>query len=219
MGNKKKAIIFDLDGTLANTLESIAYSTNKALAQFGLAPFEKERYKYFVGDGAEELMRRCLIADGDTDLKHLPQMKEVYSTIFEENCMYHVEPYEGISELLGALKEKGVMIAVLSNKPHLRTIDVVNTLFGEGFFDMVQGQSAGIRKKPSPEGVFLIAERLKLAKEEIVYIGDTDTDMVTGKSAGVFTIGALWGFRDRAELQENHADAVIAHPDELLRYV
>lgn len=219
MDCKKKAIIFDLDGTLANTLESIAYSTNKALAQFGLAPFEKDLYKYFVGDGAEELMRRCLIADGDTELKYLPQMKAIYSTIFEEHCMYHVEPYEGILELLGALKEKGVMIAVLSNKPHLRTIDVVNTLFGVGFFDMVQGQIAGIQKKPSPEGVFLIADRLKLAKEEIVYIGDTDTDMMTGKSAGVFTLGALWGFRDQAELEENQADAVIAHPSELLQFI
>ena len=143
----------------------------------------------------------------------------LYREIFKENCMYEVKPYEGIRELLAKLKEAGVAIAVLSNKPHAETISVIETLFGKDYFDVIQGQKEGVAIKPSPEGVFQILETLSLTAEDILYLGDTSTDMKTGKSAGAFTVGALWGFRERAELEENHADAIIAHPLELLEYL
>lgn len=215
----KKAVIFDLDGTLADSLESIAYCTNKAIGKYGFAPFEKERFKYFVGDGAAELIRRVLTASGDETLSYYDRVKAEYDVIFEEHCMYKVVPYDGIVELLHALREKGIKTSVLSNKPHARTLDVISTLFGDGVFDAVQGQMEGINRKPSPDGVYHIAKKLGISMEEIVYVGDTNTDMQTGKSAGAFTVGVLWGFRERKELEENHADAIIAAPHELMDYL
>ncbi len=213
----KKAVIFDLDGTLTDSLESIKVSADKAIGEFGFGPYTKEQYKYFVGDGADTLIERCLEAGGDKGLAYFDRAFVEYQKIFQEYCMYRVVPYDGIRELLAELKERGIKIAVLSNKPHERTKDVIYTLFGEGYFDVVQGQIAGVEKKPSPAGVFCILEQL--TADEILYLGDTGTDMQTGKSAGAVTIGALWGFREREELLENHADYVIEKPLELLQYV
>ena len=215
----KKAVIFDLDGTLTDSLESIKVSADKAIGEFGFGPYTKEQYKYFVGDGADTLIERCLEAGGDKGLAYFDRAFVEYQKIFQEYCMYRVVPYDGIRELLAELKERGIKIAVLSNKPHERTKDVIYTLFGEGYFDVVQGQIAGVEKKPSPAGVFCILEQLKLTADEILYLGDTGTDMQTGKSAGAVTIGALWGFREREDLLENHADYVIEKPLELLQYV
>ena len=211
-----KAVIFDLDGTLTDSLESIAYCTNRSIGKFGFPPFEKERYKYFVGDGAAELVKRVLIADGDTDLAYYDKAKAEYDKNFEEDCMRGVVPYKGIPETIQALKERGVKIAVCSNKPHERTLDVIYQVFGKETFDMVQGQTPSIERKPSPESVFHIARTLGINMQDIVYVGDTSTDMKTGKSAGAFTVGVLWGFRDREELEEHHADMIIEKPCELL---
>lgn len=215
----KKAVVFDLDGTLSDSLDSITISANKAIGAFGFAPYDRERYKYFVGDGADELLRRCLIHDGDTELAWFEKVRAEYKSVFEEYCMYKVKPYDGIRELLSELKKRGVKIAVLSNKPHPRTLDVIYDLFGEGYFDCVQGQKPEVERKPSPEGVFAISRELGIPAKDMLYVGDTSTDMKTGKSAGTFTIGVLWGFRERGELEENHADAIIAHPMELLEYL
>lgn len=215
----KKAVIFDLDGTLTNTLKSLWKSTNMALATAGLPPHEIDSYKYFAGNGAKELIRKSLIADGDTELVHFDSVMEAYNRIFEEYCMFEVKPYDGIPELLKALKEKGLHLAVNSNKPQPRTVDVVEEIFGKDTFDLLVGQCEERRRKPAPDGVNYILEQLHLNKEDVLYIGDTCTDMQTGKSAGVFTVGALWGFRDRQELVENHADAIIEKPLELLQYI
>ncbi len=215
----KKAVIFDLDGTLTNTLKSLWKSTNMALATAGLPPHEIDSYKYFAGNGAKELIRKSLIADGDTELVHFDSVMEAYNRIFEEYCMYEVKPYDGIRELLKALKEKGLHLAVNSNKPQPRTVDVVEEIFGKDMFDLLVGQCEERRRKPAPDGVNYILEQLDLDKADVLYIGDTCTDMQTGKSAGVFTVGALWGFRDRQELVENHADAIIEKPLELLQYI
>ena len=133
--------------------------------------------------------------------------------------MYQVKPYDDIPKLLAALKEKGLKITVLSNKPHAQTIDVVETLFGKGYFDVIQGQKPEVPIKPSPAGVYEILKQLSLKIDDILYLGDTGTDMQTGKSAGVFTVGVLWGFRKREELEENGADAIIAQPLEALEYI
>lgn len=214
-----KAAIFDLDGTLADTLDSIAYCANETLRRQGYAPIEKQEYRYLVGDGAATLVERALKKSGDTELAHFTEAMQDYTEIFEEYCMYKVKPYEGIVSTLEALKHAGIKTAVLSNKPHPRTMKVIRDLFGEGMFDVVAGQKPEIEKKPSPEGVFAILRELQLEKDEVLYLGDTNTDMKTGKSAGVFTIGVLWGFRDRQELEENHADAIIAEPAEILKYL
>lgn len=215
----KKAVIFDLDGTLSDSINSIKYCADKALKPFGIGPFEKKQYCYFVGDGAANLVKRALIAGGDTELVHFEEAFALYKEIFRDNCMYEVKPYEGIRELLAKLKELGIKIAVLSNKPHAETINVIETLFGKDYFDVILGQQDGVAIKPSPDGVFLILKELSLTADDILYLGDTSTDMKTGKSAGAFTVGALWGFREREELKENNADVIIEHPLELLKYI
>lgn len=214
-----KAVIFDLDGTLSDSILSIAYCANRALEKFGLMPFETKRYQYFVGDGAAELIRRALQNQPFDRMDLFDEVMEEYKKLFAVDCMYEVKPYDGILELLTELKKRGLKIAVLSNKPHPNTCKVIHDLFGDGVFDIVQGQISEIRKKPSPDGVFRISEKLGVPIEEILYVGDTNTDMQTGKGAGAFTAGVLWGFRDRAELEENHADVIVEHPLELLAYI
>lgn len=219
MAGVKRAVIFDLDGTLSDSIASIKYCADRAIAPFGYGPFPESDYKYFIGDGAANLIKRALAAAGDEELVHFDQAFELYRQYFALDCMYQVKPYEGIPELLAALKDRGVRIAVLSNKPHAQTVDVVESLFGRGYFDVIQGQREGVPIKPDPGGVFEILKELKLKPEDILYLGDTATDMRTGKSAGAFTVGALWGFRDRKELEESHADAVIGRPSELLGFL
>lgn len=211
-----KACIFDLDGTLTDSLESIAYSANRAIAAFGFTPNPVEAYKHFAGDGADTMLERSLIAAGDVNLEYIEPVKQKYKELFQKDCTYLVEPYEGIVELLKILKEKNIKIAVLSNKPHNRAVDVVETLFGKDYFDIVMGQSKHIKRKPSPDGALIIADELGLLTSECIYIGDTNTDMITGKSANMFTVGVTWGFRDRQELEANNADYIIDSPLQLL---
>lgn len=215
----KKAVIFDLDGTLADTIASIAWCGNRALARFGLPSFTEAEYKRFVGDGAAMLVRRALLAAGDGKLSRFDEVYQEYRDIFSRDCMYQVKPYEGIVPLLSELKKRGIRIAVLSNKPDADSRHVVEELFGKGYFDHVQGQAEGIPRKPDPAGVYRIMEAFGMRAEDFLYVGDSCVDMRTGKAAGLFTVGVLWGFRDRAELEENHADAVIARPEELLSFL
>lgn len=212
----KKAVIFDLDGTLSDSIASIKYCGDRTLERFGYGPFPEADYKYFVGDGAANLVKRALSASGDKELVHFEEAYALYREYFAADCMYQVKPYDGIPELLAELKARGLKLAVLSNKPHGQTIDVIETLFGKDCFDHIQGQKESIPIKPDPAGVFQILEQFGLTADEVLYLGDTATDMKTGKSAGAFTVGALWGFRDRQELEEAHADAIVAHPLEVL---
>lgn len=211
-----KACIFDLDGTLADSVESIANSANNAIMEFGFEPNTVERYKEFAGDGADEMLKRSLIAAGDNELEYFERVKARYKELFAKDCMYKVKPYEGITELLGNLKDKNIKIAVLSNKPHLRAVDVVEQLFGKDYFDIILGQTEHINRKPSPDGALIIADELELLTSECIYIGDTNTDMITGKAANMYTVGVTWGFRDMQELLDNGADLIIDSPLELL---
>lgn len=230
-----KAVIFDLDGTLANTLESLSYCTNRALADFGFPAQETEQFKRFVGNGARMQIARALRSAGDTETEkagcgtdddgytteplHLEEVLERYLEYFEKDCMYKVVPYDGITELLDILKKKQVKIAVFSNKPHENTVNVIDTLFEKAYFNCIQGQMPDIRKKPSPDGLFLILDKLGVGRDEILYVGDSCVDMDTGKAAGVETIGVLWGFRGRDELLCHGADALIDRPAQLLEYL
>lgn len=219
---KKRAVIFDLDGTVADTLESIAYSANMTLEALGLKKRPVEEYNYYAGDGADVLVKRALkVACGSDERAQelFPDARAKYKEVFEKYCMYHVKPFDGIIEMLDGLKAQGIKIGVLSNKPHERTVVVVNELFGESYFDLVCGQREGIPKKPDPSGARIMLKDFGVEPEECLYVGDTNVDMQTGKNTGMFTVGVLWGFRDREELENNKADAIIAHPLELLNYV
>ena len=214
-----KACIFDLDGTLINTLESMTYSVNLTLEEMGLSKITKDQCRLFVGNGARVLIEKSLKAAGDTDASRIEEGMEIYGRIFDRNCTYHVTPYEGIPEMLKALKDKGIQLAVLSNKPDRQTVKVVKAIFGEELFDYAQGQKEGIRRKPEPDGVWYLMEQMHVSKEECLYIGDSEVDAATGRNAGLKTIGVLWGFRDRKTLETAGVDDLIDRPDELLQFV
>lgn len=214
-----KACIFDLDGTLTDTLESLSYSVNATLCELGLGQITDEQCKAFVGDGARALIERSLQAVGDTDLKLADEAMQIYNRIFKDNCTYHVAPYEGITEALQELKEFGIKLAVLSNKPHAQTVDVVRTFFGQELFSYVQGQMEGVPKKPDPTAAIMIAQTFNIPVEQCVYIGDSDVDMQTGIAAGMQTVGVTWGFRTKAVLTLHGAHHTIDKPDELISIV
>lgn len=211
-----KACIFDLDGTLADTVESIAYGVNHTLEYFGYAPRPVEEYNFYAGDGMDMTLKRALAAAGDKEGIHMKEGTPITRKFFGENPLYRVKPFTGIKEMLKALKERGIKMAVFSNKPHDAAVDVVATIFGNDIFDWVQGQSSEVPKKPDPTGANTIARRFGFQKEEFMYFGDTNTDMQTGLAAGMYTVGVTWGFRSREELEENHATAIINHPLQVL---
>lgn len=214
-----KACIFDLDGTLTNTLESMTYSVNLTLKEMGLSQITKDQCRMFVGNGARVLIEESLKVSGDPEASRIEEGMEIYGRIFDLNCTYHVTPYEGIPEMLKALKDRGIHLAVLSNKPDRQTVKVVKEIFGDNIFDYAQGQKDGIRRKPEPDGVWYLMEQMQVSKEECLYIGDSEVDAATGKNAGLKTIGVLWGFRDRKTLETAGADHLIERPEELLQFV
>ena len=214
-----KACIFDLDGTLTNTLESMTYSVNLTLKEMGLSQITKDQCRMFVGNGARVLIEESLKVSGDPKASRIEEGMKIYGRIFDQNCTYHVRLYEGIPEMLKALKDRGIHLAVLSNKPDRQTVKVVKEIFGDNIFDYAQGQKDGIRRKPEPDGVWYLMEQMQVSKEECLYIGDSEVDAATGKNSGLKTIGVLWGFRDRKTLETAGADHLIERPEELLQFV
>lgn len=214
-----KACIFDLDGTLTSTLDSIHYSVNETLREMDLPDITKEECRQFVGDGARCLMERTLRRIGEENVCRIDEAMEVYGRIFDENCTYLVEPYDGIVDMLQELKERTIQLSVLSNKPHPQTVKVVREIFGEGIFSYVQGQMDGIPKKPDPTGVWKLQEKMKVSKEDCLYVGDSEVDIRTGHASGLETVGVLWGFRSKKVLEDAGAENLITHPRELLDFL
>lgn len=210
-----KACIFDLDGTLANTLESMAYVANEILKSMNLKQQPVENFKYYSGEGADMLIRRCLKDAGDPELTHYEEVRRIYRKKFDEDPLYKVVPYEGIKEMLKELKKRGMKLAVCSNKPHVAAVKVIEKMF-DGYFDFVIGQSDSIRRKPAPDGPLKAASEFGVSPSECMYVGDTKTDMETGTAAKMHTVGVLWGFRDREELESNGAEKVAEKPQDLL---
>lgn len=216
-GKIYRACIFDLDGTLANTLESIAYFGNGTLAAFGLPSIPAEEYKLLVGNGADTLMRRMLrrvnASLSDNDFK---KFRAEYDRRYESEPMKLVTPYPGLPEMLKGLKDRGFLLGVLSNKPDNMTQYIVRELYG-GLIDEARGQREGVPKKPDPTAVLDIAKGFCLSPMEILYVGDSGVDMETGKNAGMNPCGVLWGFRDRNELLSHGAKYLAADATELER--
>ena len=212
-----QGVIFDLDGTLLATLESIAKSGNEMLKHFSLPEAPVPKYGSFAGDGADVLVERALRYAGDTTLSHLEEAKKIYRACFREFCAYRVEPYAGILEMLDGLCEKGIKLAVFTNKPHENAVKLMKEYFPKHPFTHVLGQCDAYPRKPDPEGIFQITKEWGVTPEECFYVGDSDVDMKTGKRANCLTVGVLWGFRTKEELLSNGADHVISHPAELLQ--
>lgn len=216
-----KCCIFDLDGTLLDTLDAITYTGNLMLKEMGLEESEREEYKYMVGDGAATLVERLIKKGGDPTCEKLEEAIAVYQREFAIHSMDGVGPYDGILDMLKALKEEGTKIAVLSNKPHARTIENIETVFGKGYFDHIQGEmeAQGVKKKPDPSGVYQVMKALGMEQKECLYIGDTNTDMMTGRNAGLTTVGVTWGFRPEEELRSFDPAYVVHHPMEIAEVV
>ena len=213
---KFKACIFDLDGTLLETRASIARPVNMTLAHFGLSPRPVEMFGIYTGDGIETCLRRALADAGDPEGECFDEGIVMCRRWYHEDPAFEVTPYPHMPETLRELKKRGVILTVLTNKPHENTPGSIEPFYGSDLFDYMQGAEEGRPIKPDPAGVFEILRRFNLQKEDVIYIGDTNTDMKTAHAAGVFAVGVTWGFRDRAELEENNADRIIDDPRELL---
>ena len=214
-----KACIFDLDGTLTDTLDSLVYSVNETLKEMDLTEISRKQCQAFVGNGARKLLEDSLDAAGDDGHTRIEEAMEIYKRIFDVNCTYQVKPYDGIMGLLGKLKERSIKTAVLSNKPHGQTMKVVREVIGEEWMDWAQGQQENVARKPDPEAVYSILERFGVQKEEALYIGDSEVDIKTGNNAGLTTIGVTWGFRSREQLVEAGALNLIDKAGELLNFL
>ena len=202
----KKLCIFDLDGTLLNTLDSIAYYVNDTMKHFELPVIETEKIRTFVGNGAKNLISRSLRYNGsELDAE---KVLSVYIEKYNSDALYLVKPYDGIRELLSKLHENGVTLAVLSNKPHSSTSIMIDEIFGKDLFSVVRGPYNNEKVKPEPAVANEIAKGFE--KENCFFIGDSDVDIETGKNALMHTVGVTWGFRDRDVLQNAGAEKIVS---------
>lgn len=211
-----KGVIFDLDGTLLDTLESIAKSGNEMLRHYGFLPAPVARYGIYAGDGADVLVERALREAGDVTLSFYEEARKLYRECFHRFCSYEVKPYEGILPMLSALLEHQIPLAVYTNKPHENAVRLVEEYFGANTFTHILGQSPDRPRKPDPAGIFEITKDWGVSPKDCLYLGDTDVDMQTGTAAGCVTVGVLWGFREEKELLDHGARLLAHHPLEIL---
>lgn len=214
-----KVCIFDVDGTLTNTVHTLAHFVNAETAQHGIPPAPVEQFKYFAGNGARTLIHRVLAYHGIENASLEDTILKDYNAAYDANFLYLCTLYDGVADMITALHTHGIALAVLSNKPQSTTEKIINAFFGADIFSIVLGQREGIPLKPDPYGVFEILEKLHCKKEECLYIGDTAVDVHAGQNAGLATVGVLWGFRGRQELEEAGATYIIDQPSALLPLV
>lgn len=210
-----KGVIFDLDGTLLQSLPDIASSMNRTLRRFGLPEHPLEAYNTMVGNGARKLTERAV----GSRLELTEQVYRAYRQEYAAHTCVDSYPYEGVVPMLEALGQKSIPICVFSNKDHPDVLSVVRHYFAGIRFAQVRGRQDGVALKPDPEGALLIAEALGISPRDMLYVGDTGTDMDCGRNAGMVTVGVTWGFRSRGELEEHRACHIIDKPGELLRLV
>lgn len=212
----KKTVIFDLDGTLLDSIEDIASSMNKVLESLQLPTHKIEDYKHFVGGGVDILVENAL-SNQSKEIKD--EVIKRFKIEYDGKLHSKTLPYDGIYELLDELKKLDINLAVLSNKPHEFTVSYVNHFFKNYNFKEIHGQKKDVPKKPDPKAALDIVKCLDSSCENTYFIGDTKIDMQTAKNANMIAIGVLWGFRDKEELNENGADFLVNHPLDILKIV
>ena len=213
-----KAVLFDLDGTLLDTLQDIADACNAALARHGFAPRPVQAYRYFVGDGVATLISRVVPVE-DHDPATLANVASTYREEYQKNWNATTRPYDGIPALLDELTERKIALAVLSNKPDEFTRRCVHEFLPGWQFAVVQGASDTFPPKPDPAAALHIANSLNIPSREFAYLGDTNTDMETATSASMLPVGVLWGFRTAEELLKSGARLILTKPCELLNHL
>ncbi len=210
-----KAILFDLDGTLLDSLEDIGDAVNRVLAGKGFPVHELDAYRYFVGDGTAMLINRALPEEERNDDVIRACLSE-YLEDYGRNWNVRTKPYEGIPEMLDALNDRGLKMAILSNKPHEFTKQCATELLSNWNFDVVIGQRNGVPPKPDPAGALEVAKLLNILPADFLYIGDSGVDMKTAVASGMVPVGVLWGFRSMGELKDNGSLALVDRPSEIL---
>lgn len=217
--NNIKVCIFDLDGTLTNTIRAIAHFGNLALDAVGLGAISVEDYKRYVGDGRDKLIHRMLDAHNSDTPELFIKARDIYDAGYENDYLYDTDAYDGIKELIAELKARGIKLAVCTNKPDNVAHFVVNTIFGADCFDMVAGVIDGMPTKPDPYNALRIADKLGVTPDECIFLGDTNVDISTAKNAKMTAVGVLWGFRAQTELIQAGADYIIDAPHKLLQLI
>ncbi|NDV66131.1 HAD family hydrolase [Bacteroides sp. 224] len=212
----KKLIIFDLDGTLINTIADLAQSVNHALTILGFPTHQEEEYNFMVGNGINKLFERAL-PEGEKTEANILRMREEFLAFYSEHNADKSCPYPGIPELLHTLNEQGYLMAVASNKYQAGTEKLVNHYFGNIPFIAVLGQREGINPKPDPTIIHDILQVAQVSKEEVLYIGDSGVDMQTAINADITSCGVTWGFRPRTELEGFQPNYIIDKAEEVLQ--
>jgi len=212
---KYKGIIFDLDGTLLDTLDDLSGSFNHALMESGFETHDTASYKSFIGEGAKKCIEKAIPESSRTEAV-VDRILASFSGHYFSNCRNKTRPYDGIIPVLAELKSMGNHLFVITNKPQ-KFADIIIGFFFPHEFDLVLGEGGGFPKKPDPGSVFHISELYNLPLQSLVIIGDSGTDILTAKNAGIVSIGVEWGFRTRYELEKSGADWIIGKPSELLK--
>lgn len=214
----KKLIIFDLDGTLLNTIADLAHSTNYALNKLGYPIHEIEKYNFMVGNGIDKLFERAL-PEGEKSKENVLRVRKEFVPYYDVHNADDSRPYSGMPELLAYLQASGIQISVASNKYQAATQKLIDHYFPEIHFTAVFGQREGVKVKPDPTVVFDILEVAKVTKEDVLYVGDSGVDMQTAANAGVTACGVTWGFRPRAELEEFSPQYIVDTAEEIKRLI
>ena len=211
-----KLVIFDLDGTLLDTIEDLGDSVNEVLSSRGYPLHSYDDYCLYIGDGMEKLIRRSIPDDLRNDELVVKGVLEDYKEAYTRNWKKKSKPYDGIMKCLDDLKAHQIASAVLSNKPHNFTELCVESLIGNEHFISILGQRDSVKKKPSPDGAIEICNNVNVDPSDVIFIGDTNVDILTGVAAGMTTMGVLWGFRKEEELREAGADYIVSDPNQIL---
>lgn len=211
-----KAVLFDLDGTLVNTLGDLALSVNYILHKYGHPTHKTEEYKKIVGNGNEVMMRRALPADKRNDREYVLKLRNEFYDYYKEHCADVSQVYDGIEELLKELKAQGILVAIVTNKAQIMTDVLVPKLMDKNIFSAIIGQRDGVPTKPEPHMPFLAMCEMDVNPDECLFVGDSNADMETGINCGNTPVGVLWGFRDRQELQVAGARFIVSSPCEIL---
>lgn len=211
-----KFCVFDMDGTVVNSIGDISAAMNRSLEKMGYKTYTEKEYCYLVGNGMEILCRRAI---PDADEQTVQKLISLYKNDYLNNCCTNTVIYDGVEEAIKKLNANGIKCAIISNKPHPQAMEVADKLFSEDMFVEVMGQKPEFPIKPDPASLLFMINKYGYDLSEVAFIGDTSVDMELGNNAGVFPIGVTWGFRDRKELEEANAGAVVDTAEELVETI
>ncbi len=214
----KKLVVFDLDGTLVDSIADLGIAVNIALKEYNLPLNPMSDYYTFVGNGMEDLVRRSMRDKGRDDELYL-KVRKVFDAYYHAHSNDNTKAYEGVSELLNELKLKGIRTAVLTNKAHEYVGDILKKCFPDFTFDLYYGQRQGIERKPHPQSFELLLTELNISKEDCLYIGDSEVDVKTAFNAEVDLVAVNWGYRSEETLKNTGAEIIVSTPKEILNYV